>query len=128
MSKKDLVRFSVSVDWKLLKEFDEAILQEGYENRSFAVRTLFREFVLSKKTLNSDRKRGLFVILSVFEGPFCDLCEGFISVAVPLKNSKKLCLCIVEGDAATANKRFKEFSANRSIEYCKLIVVDAEND
>ena len=38
----DLVRFGVSMDSSLLKQFDKYINQKGYANRSEAIRDLIR--------------------------------------------------------------------------------------
>ncbi len=37
---EDLVRFGVSMDSKLLKQFDKYIKEKGYMNRSEAIRDL----------------------------------------------------------------------------------------
>ncbi|MCP5007200.1 MAG: nickel-responsive transcriptional regulator NikR, partial [Planctomycetes bacterium] len=39
---KDIVRFGVSIDSRLLKQFDRYITAKGYENRSEAIRDLIR--------------------------------------------------------------------------------------
>ena len=44
-----LLRFGVSAEEDLVKEFDEIIKAAGYTNRSEALRDLMREFVLERK-------------------------------------------------------------------------------
>ena len=39
----DLARFGVSMDKKLLKDFDERICSRGYDNRSEAIRDIIRD-------------------------------------------------------------------------------------
>ncbi len=43
-----LKRFGVSMDEKLLDEFDETIRRKGYRNRSEAIRDLIREMLISE--------------------------------------------------------------------------------
>ncbi len=126
MGKKDLVRFSISVDWELLKDFDEAIEKEGYENRSFAIRSLLREFVLTMKSKKTENITGLFIVMAIFNKKLCRNYESSFSLTVPIKDNRNLCLCIVEGDKKMAGERFKEFNSNPDVEYCKLITVETD--
>ena len=45
----DLVRFGVSMDSRLLKQFDKYINQKGYENRSEAIRDLIRSNLVEEE-------------------------------------------------------------------------------
>ncbi len=45
-----IIRFGVSVEPTLLKNFDKKIKQEGYENRSEAIRDLIRKNLIKKKS------------------------------------------------------------------------------
>ncbi len=45
----DLVRFGVSMDSKLLKQFDKYIKEKGYVNRSEAIRDLIRNNLVEKE-------------------------------------------------------------------------------
>ncbi len=128
MDKKDLVRFSISIDWELLKEFDEVIQKKGYENRSFATRALFREFILSSKLQKPEEKNGLFVILTLSDEGACQYCNEYFSTGIPLKNGKKLCICLVEGLKFEADEKLKEIASNPEIEFCKLIAIEICKD
>lgn len=46
---EDLVRFGVSIDSKLLKQFDKYIKEKGYVNRSEAIRDLIRSNLVEKE-------------------------------------------------------------------------------
>lgn len=128
MAKKDLVRFSMSVDWELLKEFDAVIQQEGYENRSFAIRALFREFILSTKLKQQNDVEGLFVILAVFKSGFCNLCGSAFYINIPFGGDKNLCICVVEDKKEYAMEKFKKFNSSLDVEYCKLITMEVKKD
>lgn len=47
-----LTRFGVSMDEKLLKDFDQIIDEKGYQNRSEAVRDLVRDAILQHHAAN----------------------------------------------------------------------------
>ncbi|MHC4320811.1 MAG: nickel-responsive transcriptional regulator NikR [Planctomycetota bacterium] len=46
---EDIVRFGVSIDSKLLKQFDKYITEKGYANRSEAIRDLIRNNLVEKE-------------------------------------------------------------------------------
>ncbi|MCL2155700.1 MAG: nickel-responsive transcriptional regulator NikR [Leptospirales bacterium] len=54
MMDKNLVRFGVSIEEKLLAKFDEHILDKGYDNRSEAIRDLIRNELVSQQIENPD--------------------------------------------------------------------------
>ncbi len=47
-----LTRFGVSMDEKLLQNFDQIIEEKGYQNRSEAVRDLIRDAIVQHKWVN----------------------------------------------------------------------------
>ncbi len=46
---EEIVRFGVSIDSRLLKQFDRYITEKGYENRSEAIRDLIRNNLVDKE-------------------------------------------------------------------------------
>ena len=46
---KSLIRFGVSIDEKLLTQFDDMINEKGYANRSEAIRDLIRDKLVSQE-------------------------------------------------------------------------------
>lgn len=46
---EDIVRFGVSMDSGLLKQFDKYIAEKGYANRSEAIRDLIRNNLVEKE-------------------------------------------------------------------------------
>ena len=52
MIDKNLVRFGVSIEEKLLTKFDEHIIDKGYGNRSEAIRDLIRNELVSQQIEN----------------------------------------------------------------------------
>jgi CopG family nickel-responsive transcriptional regulator len=55
MRKSDpLIRFGVSMDQSLLKEFDSLCAEKGYETRSEAIRDMIRSLLVEKELGNED--------------------------------------------------------------------------
>lgn len=54
MNIKSIIRFGVSIDGNLLKEFDALIAQKGYVNRSEAIRDLIRDMLVSEELADTN--------------------------------------------------------------------------
>jgi CopG family nickel-responsive transcriptional regulator len=60
----DLVRFGVSIDSRLLKQFDRYINQKGYANRSEAIRDLIRNNLVEEEwTVGTGETVGTITII-----------------------------------------------------------------
>lgn len=62
MSNK-LTRFGISMDEKLLKNFDKVIDDKGYQNRSEAIRDLVRDAILQHNWANDDKEVAGVILL-----------------------------------------------------------------
>jgi CopG family nickel-responsive transcriptional regulator len=51
---KSLIRFGVSIDGNLLKQFDDLITHKGYVNRSEAIRDLIRDMLVSQELADTN--------------------------------------------------------------------------
>ena len=125
--KDDLVRFSISVDWDLLKEFDDVIQKKGYENRSFAIRSILREFIYSEKSSNLDA-RGTFVVITLSSSEENICCSESVHIALPIDTAddKRLNLCIFTAEYSKVKEMVKKIESNPAIEFYKLIPVNFE--
>ena len=65
----DLVRFGVSMDSRLLKQFDKYINQKGYANRSEAIRDLIRSNLVEEewKPIRSHPELGVEILRHVID-------------------------------------------------------------
>jgi len=54
MIEKNIVRFGVSIEEKLLGRFDNLITEKGYVNRSEAIRDLIRDMLVSQQIEDPD--------------------------------------------------------------------------
>ena len=52
----DLTRFGISMDQRLLEQFDELISRKGYENRSEAIRDLIRNALVEDQWTKADEE------------------------------------------------------------------------
>ncbi|MFO7947825.1 MAG: nickel-responsive transcriptional regulator NikR [Armatimonadota bacterium] len=50
----ELQRFGISMSHELLQQFDEAIDEQGYANRSEAIRDIVRNYLIQRHTKHSD--------------------------------------------------------------------------
>jgi len=62
----ELERFGISVDGKLLEEFDKRNKQMGYTNRSEAIRDLIRDCLIKKKHWAKDNIRVAATVTLVY--------------------------------------------------------------
>ena len=58
-----LVRFGVSLEGNLLKDFDKHIKEKNYENRSEAIRDLIREGFVKKEWSENKEVAGAVVLV-----------------------------------------------------------------
>ncbi len=123
MLKDDLIRFSVSADWELIKEFDEAIRQEGYENRSFAIRYLLRDYIQQRKTKHPDAK-GIFAIITYSREPIMHNCDIVLNLS--LKNNNFFGLCLKECTYSQAVDTIRKIRSMDSVEKCEMITLDLQ--
>ncbi|KXH87108.1 nickel-responsive transcriptional regulator NikR [Sporosarcina sp. HYO08] len=63
MEDSTLKRFGVSMEGSLLRKFDHLVQQQGYENRSEAVRDLVREAILHQTWEDGDQEIAGSIIL-----------------------------------------------------------------
>ena len=52
----DLTRFGISIDEKLLQDFDVLISEKGYKNRSEAIRDLIRDTLVQRQWEHSEQQ------------------------------------------------------------------------
>lgn len=57
------VRFGVSMDEELLKQFDELIEQQGYANRSEAIRDVIRDRLVQQEWAKGDEVVGVVTLV-----------------------------------------------------------------
>ena len=76
----NIERFSVSVDRRLLEEFDKRNKQMGYGNRSEAIRDLVRDCLIKKKQWIKDNVRVVATVTLVYNHHTSEVMERLIDI------------------------------------------------
>ena len=63
----ELIRFGVSIDEKLLQNFDELIAERNYANRSEAIRDLIREALIQQKVETKSKVEALGSLTLIYD-------------------------------------------------------------
>ncbi|MGQ9631923.1 MAG: nickel-responsive transcriptional regulator NikR [bacterium] len=130
----DLVRFGVSIDEDLLKEFDDLIEKKGYANRSEAIRGLIRNMLLEARSEEGPDAEAIGTIALVYDHSTRDLSDRlvdlqhkyhhFIVSTLHVHIDERDCLevLVVRG----RNRRIRRISdyliGTRGVKYGKLII------
>ena len=76
-----LSRFGVSIEKNLLEKFDDKIQNEGYTNRSEAIRDLIRKNLIEKKNLDP-KSSSIATLTMVYDHHTSNLTENLLKVQV----------------------------------------------
>lgn len=135
----DLMRFGVSLNSKLLEQFDALIEREGYENRSEAIRDLIRERLIGEEWKN-DEKETVGVFSLVYDHHHRDLTKHLNNVQHKyldiIKSSTHLhidhdnCLevIILMGKSGEIKRVADLLSSTKGIKHGKLIMTSKGTD
>jgi len=125
-----LVRFGVSIEDELLKKFDGLLKQEGYSNRSEAIRDLIRNNLVEKEWGEGGDVAGVIVIVYNHEkrelvNKITDIQHNFLEIIVSNEHihlDKENCLevIIVKGEAERIAKLANTLHALKGVKYCTL--------
>ncbi len=109
-SSDDIVKCTFSIDWQLLKKFDEIISRRATENRSLMIRTLINDYVLSNDEGIED---GLYLIIVVADSPVLSERYPVLTIPIELIGKKQiLSLCLVEGSKKELKRFTRECTGN----------------
>ncbi len=133
-SKVGVVRFSVSLPPKLVKEFDAVWKEKGYDNRSRAAHDAFRNFISEHKWAFSSTEEvaGVIVIIYYLEKPGLlnrivevqHSFEGIISSTMHIHLTRNKCLEIiaVKGKAKDIRELGDKLSILKGIKELKYAI------
>jgi CopG family nickel-responsive transcriptional regulator len=128
----DTIRFGVSIDANLLRQFDQLIAEKGYHNRSEAVRDLMRDALVEREWSQEDRETVGTVTL-VYDHHTRDLSDkltehqhshhqAIVSVLhVHLDAHNCLEVAVVRGSAAQVRKLADELIGTKGVKHGKLV-------
>ena len=125
-----LTRFGVSLDKKLLKQFDALIRREGYTNRSEALRDLIRAELVRGEWKEEEEVVGVIMVVydhhqSALQEKVTDfqhrhIAEIITSLHVHLDHHNCLEVVIARGKAGTVRRLADGLKSIRGIKHCSL--------
>jgi CopG family transcriptional regulator, nickel-responsive regulator len=134
MPKSDkLIRFGVSMDQRLLKEFDSLCTSKGYENRSEAIRDMARNLLIENK-LKEENTEGVGTLTLVYDHHQRELEEKLteyqhhhldeIITSVHIHLTAHLCLevLLLRGKAQVIKKVADGLIATKGVQHGKLVL------
>ena len=125
-----LVRFGVSMDEKLLEQFDRYCEDNNYTNRSEAIRDLIREHLVQQEWENNEYVAG--AILFVFDHHTRGLTEKLTDIQhdygeiinsnhhIHLDHNNCLEIIIVKGKVLDINQLFTKIKSCKGVMHCQI--------
>jgi len=136
---EQIERVGVSVDKKLLSSFDKLIRQQGYRNRSEAIRNLIRERISAEKMKNPKAK-AVAAVLIVYEHHATHLMEKLTSLQhshlletisslhVHLDDHKCMEAIILRGQVGKINKTAEHLISLKGVKHGKINLMSVETE
>lgn len=134
MSDKDeLTRFGVAFPTPLIEQFDKYILDQGYKNRSEAIRDLARRTMLEPSRLHSDEQVA-GVIVMVFDHHASELPSKLMELQhhyhqdiisnmhVHLNHHQCLEVIAVRGSVSSLRSLHQQIQVQKGVHYAELSV------
>jgi CopG family nickel-responsive transcriptional regulator len=128
----DAIRFGVSMNQSLLKDFDELIAKIGYTNRSEAIRDLIRERLIQQEWQASDQET-VGTITLVYDHEIHELTETLTALQhkyhkqivstmhIHLDEHNCLEVLIVRGKGNVIKKIADKLQSTKGVKHGKLI-------
>jgi CopG family nickel-responsive transcriptional regulator len=128
----DAIRFGVSMDYSLLKDFDKLIAKIGYTNRSEAIRDLIRERLIQQEWQASDQET-VGTITLVYDHEIHELTETLTALQhkyhkqivstmhIHLDEHNCLEVLIVRGKGNVIKKIADKLQSTKGVKHGKLI-------
>ncbi|CAM4466135.1 nickel-responsive transcriptional regulator NikR [Paenibacillus endophyticus] len=138
MAERDeLVRFGVSFPAPLIEQFDQYIDEQGYTNRSEAIRDMARRSLLEPSRMNGDEHVAGTIVL-VYDHHVSDLPIVLMEVQhrfhhdiisnmhVHLNHDQCLEVIVVRGELARLRSLHRQIQAQKGVIYAELSVTYAD--
>ncbi len=139
MIDKNIVRFGVSIEDKLLSEFDTYILDKGYGNRSEAIRDLIRNVLVSQHLENPETESfgTLTIIYNHHHGEISeklnhvqhDFFQNIVSTThIHLDSHNCLEVLILKGKAGNLASLADLILSIKNVKHGKFVIASTETD
>lgn len=136
---ENLIRFGVSIEPNLLKEFDKFISDKSYKNRSEAIRDLIRNNLI-EKDCEDGNKEAVGTITIVYDHHKWKLTDTLTNIQhknhasiistlhVHLDHDNCLEILVVKGKGKEIKKISDQLISTKGVKHGKLIVTASGND
>jgi CopG family transcriptional regulator, nickel-responsive regulator len=133
----DIVRFGVSLEKDLLKDFDKDLKEKGYQNRSEAIRDLIRDRLVEKEWEpedQEDREDRMAVLTIVYDHHQPDLSKTLTDIQheshgvvystlhIHLDHDNCLEILVLKGDAENIKQLGDKIVSTRGVRHGKMIL------
>jgi len=135
----DLVRFSVSMDSRLLERFDRLIAEKGYQSRSEALRDLIRDHLVEEEWASADAEvvgvvsilydhhtRGLDETLTAVQHDYHETVVSAIHVHLDHHNCFEA--LVVKGRAEDIRRMADRLGSLRGVKHARVTVSSSGRD
>ncbi len=128
----DLTRFGISIDERLLTQFDEMINEKGYVNRSEAIRDLIRADLVEKEWAD-DNQQTIATVTLVFDHHTRDLSDKLTehqhshheeivsTLHIHLDHNHCLEVVVIKGAARRVKRIADELIGTKGVKHGKLV-------
>lgn len=128
----DLTRFGISIDERLLTQFDEVISNKGYVNRSEAIRDLIRSTLVEEEWAD-DNQQTVATVTLVFDHHTRDLSDKLTehqhshhqeiisTLHVHLDHHHCLEVVVIKGPASRVKRIADELIGTKGVKHGKLV-------
>lgn len=128
----DLTRFGISIDERLLSQFDDMIDKKGYVNRSEAIRDLIRAALVEKEWAD-DNQQTVATVTLVFDHHTRDLSDKLTehqhshheeivsTLHVHLDHDHCLEVVVIKGSALRVKRIADELIGTKGVKHGKLV-------
>ncbi len=120
----EIIKVTFSIDWGLLKEFDNLLEKKGLENRSKAIRDLIEDFIVTEKIKQSKinkESEGTFAIIAKSNAPL--QVENHLYVTIPINPDYLTFIILPNVTYKEAETEFKSIKEKNYLKFCKLIQI-----
>jgi CopG family nickel-responsive transcriptional regulator len=139
IDKDSLIRFGVSMNHELVEQFDKLIVEQGYSNRSEAIRDLVRKALIEPKQLQlSEVVAGTIVIVydhhfTGLPGSLMELQHNFhheivSTMHVHLNHNQCLEILVVRGVFKRLKELCQHIQVQKGVFYAELSVTHVDDD
>jgi CopG family nickel-responsive transcriptional regulator len=128
----DLARFGISIDQRLLEDFDQLIAGKGYVNRSEAIRDMIRSALVEEQVESTDNTPTVGTVTLVYDHHTRDLSDKLTehqhshhdaivsALHVHLDAHHCLEVIVIRGTAAQVKRLADELIGTKGVKHGKL--------